>query len=50
MLKVSDILSIKPNRIVDKGNDKPVELASSSDVRGIRGTDQRCYLVEMQGL
>jgi protein TIF31 len=50
MLKVADALSIKTSTIIDKENNKNVELASSSDVRGIRGTDQRCYLVEMQGL
>jgi protein TIF31 len=50
MLKVAEALNIKTSTIVDKGTNKNVELASSSDVRGIRGTDQRCYLVEMQGL
>jgi hypothetical protein len=48
MLKVADQLSIKTVKIKD--GFKQIEIAGSTDARGIRGTDRRCYLVEMQGL
>lgn len=32
------------------GAGKQVEIAGSVEVKGIRGTDKRCYLVDLQGL
>jgi protein TIF31 len=42
-------LSLKTCRVVD-GTGKEVEIAGSVEVKGIRGTDKRCYLVDLQGL
>lgn len=42
-------LSLKTCKVVD-GTDKEVEIAGSVEVKGIRGTDKRCYLVDLQGL
>jgi protein TIF31 len=50
MKQVAESLSIKTVKVVDPGEKKTVEVAGSSDCRGIRGTDRRCYLVEMQSL
>jgi len=48
MTQVADQLNIKTVKILD--GDTKLEIAGSIDARGIRGTDRRCYLVEMQGL
>jgi hypothetical protein len=42
-------LSLKTSKVVD-GSGKEVEIAGSVEVKGIRGTDKRCYLVDLQGL
>jgi protein TIF31 len=42
-------LSLKTCKVVD-GTGKEVEIAGSVEVKGIRGTDKRCYLVDLQGL
>lgn len=42
-------LGLKTTKVVD-GADKEVEIAGSVEVKGIRGTDKRCYLVDLQGL
>ncbi len=42
-------LSLKVCKVID-GSGKEVEIAGSVEVKGIRGTDKRCYLVDLQGL
>jgi hypothetical protein len=42
-------LGLKTCRVID-GTNKEVEIAGSVEVKGIRGTDKRCYLVDLQGL
>jgi protein TIF31 len=45
----SEHLSLKTNKVID-GQGREVEIAGSVEVKGIRGTDKRCYLVDLQGL
>lgn len=42
-------LGLKISKVID-GQGKEVEIAGSVEVKGIRGTDKRCYLVDLQGL
>ena len=42
-------LGLKVSKVID-GAGKEVEIAGSVEVKGIRGTDKRCYLVDLQGL
>jgi hypothetical protein len=49
MLKVCENLNIKVNKVVD-AEEKEVEIAGSVEVKGIKGTDKRNYLVDLQGL
>lgn len=42
-------LSLRTLKVLDSAN-KEVEIAGSVEVKGIRGTDKRCYLVDLQGL
>lgn len=49
MKKVCEQLSIKVNKVID-GSGKEVEIAGSIEVKGIKGTDKRNYLVDLQGL
>jgi hypothetical protein len=42
-------LNIKVVKVID-GNEKEVEIAGSVEVKGIKGTDKRSYLVDLQGL
>lgn len=49
MKKVCEHLNIKVNKIID-GSGKEVEIAGSVEVKGIKGTDKRNYLVDLQGL
>jgi hypothetical protein len=49
MKKVCEQLSIKVNKVVD-GSGNEVEIAGSVEVKGIKGTDKRNYLVDLQGL
>lgn len=42
-------MGLRVCKVVD-GQDKEVEIAGSIEVKGIRGTDKRCYLVDLQGL
>jgi hypothetical protein len=49
MQKVCSELNLRTVRVVD-GQGKEVEIAGSVEVKGIRGTDKRCYLVDLQGL
>ena len=50
MLKVAEALSIKVNKVIDPVNAKSVEIAGSIEVKGIRGSDSRKYVVDLQGL
>jgi hypothetical protein len=49
MLKVCESLNIKVNKVFD-ANQKEIEIAGSVEVKGIKGTDKRNYLVDLQGL
>lgn len=46
MKKVCEQLNIKVNKVID-GSDKEVEIAGSVEVKGIKGTDKRNYLVDL---
>ena len=39
-------LNLKISKVLD-GSGKEVEIAGSVEVKGIRGTDKRCYLVDL---
>lgn len=49
MTKVCDQMNIKVTKVID-GSGKEVEIAGSVEVKGIKGTDKRNYLVDLQGL
>lgn len=49
MKKVCEHLNIKVTKVID-GAGKEVEIAGSVEVKGIKGTDKRNYLVDLQGL
>ncbi len=49
MIKVTQQLKIKTNKVIDSTG-KEVEIAGSVEVKGIRGTDKRNYIVDLQGL
>ena len=49
MKKVCEHLNIKVNKVVD-GSGKEIEIAGSVEVKGIKGTDKRNYIVDLQGL
>lgn len=48
MKQVAERLHISVNKVKD-GQDKEVEIAGAADIKGIRGTDKRCYVVDLQG-
>jgi hypothetical protein len=48
MKKLAGQLGIKVNKVED-GNGNVVEIAGSVEVKGIKGTDKRNYLVDLQG-
>ena len=50
MLKVAEALNIKVNKVIDPSDGKSVEIAGSVEVKGIKGTDKRSYVVDLQGL
>ena len=50
MTKVADALNIKMNKLIDPSDGKTVEIAGSIEVKGIRGSDKRPYVVDLQGL
>jgi len=37
------------NKVIDS-QDKEMEIAGCVEIKGIRGTDKRCYFVDLQGL
>ena len=47
MLKVADALNIKVNKVIDQANGKSVEIAGSVEVKGIKGSDKRNYVVDL---
>jgi len=49
MKKVCEHLNIKVVKVID-GIGKEVEIAGSVEVKGIKGTDKRNYIVDLQGL
>lgn len=46
MKAVCDKLNIQVNKLHD-GDGNEVEIAGCVEIKGIRGTDKRCYLVDM---
>lgn len=42
----NDHLSLRTVKVLDSANQE-VEIAGSVEVKGIRGTDKRCYLVDL---
>ena len=48
MLDVCKHLHIKTNKVIDESNNS-VEIAGSIEVKGIKGTDKRNYIVDLQG-
>ena len=42
-------MNIQVNKLLD-GSDNEVEIAGCVEVKGIRGTDKRCYVVDLQGM
>ena len=50
MLKVAEELKIKVNKVIDQTNGTSVEIAGSIEVKGIKGSDKRNYVVDLQGL
>ena len=49
MKQVATKLGIQINKIVD-AEGKEVEIAGCVEIKGIRGTDKRCYVVDLQGM
>ena len=49
MKQACDKLNIQVNKLVD-GDGKEIEIAGCVEVKGIRGTDKRCYVVDLQGM
>ena len=50
MLKIAQALSLKVNKVIDQTNGTSVEIAGSSEVKGLKGSDKRNYVVDLQGL
>lgn len=50
MLKLADSLHLKTCEAVDPITNKKVAIAGSIEVKGIRGSDKRPYIVDLQGL
>ena len=50
MLKVAEAMSVKVNKVVDPVSGKSIEIAGSIEVKGIKGSDNRYYVVDLQGL
>jgi protein TIF31 len=49
MKKVCDKLNISVNTLIDEAGEK-AEIAGCVEIKGIRGTDSRCYFVDLQGM
>ena len=46
---VAEKMNLQINKVKD-GEDKEVEIAGCVEIKGIRGTDKRCYIVDLQGM
>lgn len=46
MKQVTSKLGIQVNQIVD-AEGKQIEIAGCVEIKGIRGTDKRCYVVDL---
>lgn len=42
-------MNIQVNKVIDSENNE-VEIAGCVEIKGIHGTDKRCYFVDLQGL
>jgi len=47
MLKLADALHLKTCEAIDPISNKKVEIAGSIEVKGIRGSDKRPYIVDL---
>jgi hypothetical protein len=47
MSRVAEALNIKMNKLIDPSDGKTVEIAGSIEVKGIRGSDKRPYVVDL---
>jgi len=47
MLKIVEALSIKVNKFIDPTSGNSVEIAGSAEVKGIKGSDKRHYIVDL---
>ncbi len=43
---VAEKLNIQVNKVLD-GEGKEVEIAGCVEIKGIKGTDKRCYIVDL---
>lgn len=50
MLKAAESLNLKVNKVIDQTNGASIEIAGSTEVKGIKGSDKRFYVVDLQGL
>lgn len=50
MLEIAQKLSIKVNKVIDPLSGDAIEIAGSTEVKGIKGSDKRHYIVDMQGM
>ena len=46
---VAEKLNIQVNKVLD-GEGKEVEIAGCVEIKGIKGTDKRCYIVDLEGM
>mmetsp|Transcript_9417 Transcript_9417/g.14413 ORF Transcript_9417/g.14413 Transcript_9417/m.14413 type:complete len:129 (-) Transcript_9417:2443-2829(-) len=49
MKQVCEKMHIQLNKLIDDEG-KEVEVAGCVEIKGIRGTDKRCYIVDLQGM
>ena len=47
MLKVTTALNIKVNKVIDQSNGASIEIAGSTEIKGIKGSDKRNYCVDL---
>lgn len=50
MILVTEALNLKVNKVIDPSNGASIEIAGSTEIKGIRGSDKRNYIVDLQGL
>jgi len=49
MKEVCKKMNIQVNKLID-GQGNEVEISGCVEIKGIRGTDKRCYIVDLQGM